>query len=66
MVMMSRKGPLPEADFYRPVLYKPLGICTPEAIEEPIDQACDTFLPRSKVVRANGKARTVLRTCRST
>ena len=33
MTMMSRKGLLPEADFYFPIPYEPLSICTPEAIE---------------------------------
>lgn len=33
MTMMSRKGLLPEADFFAPLPYEPLSICTPEAIE---------------------------------
>lgn len=33
MTMMSRKGLLPEADFFAPLPYEPLGICTPEAIQ---------------------------------
>lgn len=33
LTMMSRKGLLPEADFYCPIPYEPLDICTPEAIE---------------------------------
>jgi uncharacterized NAD(P)/FAD-binding protein YdhS len=33
MTMISRKGLLPEADFFHPVPYEPLSICTPEAIE---------------------------------
>jgi uncharacterized NAD(P)/FAD-binding protein YdhS len=33
MTMMSRKGLLPEADFYHPIPYEPLSICTAEAIE---------------------------------
>lgn len=33
MTMMSRKGLLPEADFYFPLPHAPLEICTPEAIE---------------------------------
>jgi len=33
MTMMSRKGLLPEADFFHPVPYEPLSIFTPEAIE---------------------------------
>jgi len=43
IVMMSRKGLLPEAD-YHPVPYEALAICTPQAIEALIDQACDTLL----------------------
>lgn len=34
MTMMSRKGLLPEADFFAPLPYEPLAICTPEAIED--------------------------------
>ena len=33
MTMMSRKGLLPEADFFAPLPYEPLAICTPEAME---------------------------------
>ncbi|WP_432769993.1 MAG: FAD-dependent oxidoreductase [Sphingopyxis sp.] len=33
MTMMSRKGLLPEADFFAPLPYEPLKICTPEAME---------------------------------
>jgi uncharacterized NAD(P)/FAD-binding protein YdhS len=33
ITMMSRKGLLPEADFYFPLPHTPLTICTPEAIE---------------------------------
>lgn len=33
MTMMSRKGLLPEADFFAPLPYEPLTICTPEAME---------------------------------
>ncbi|CAN5149838.1 FAD-NAD(P)-binding protein [soil metagenome] len=33
MTMMSRKGLLPEADFYFPLPHAPLSICTPEAID---------------------------------
>jgi uncharacterized NAD(P)/FAD-binding protein YdhS len=32
MTMMSRKGLLPEADFYAPLPYEPLAICNEEAI----------------------------------
>jgi uncharacterized NAD(P)/FAD-binding protein YdhS len=31
--LMSRKGVLPEADFYCPYPYLPLSICTPEAVD---------------------------------
>ncbi|KTE20058.1 FAD-dependent oxidoreductase [Sphingopyxis sp. H050] len=33
MTMMSRKGLLPEADFFAPLPYEPLTICTAEAME---------------------------------
>ncbi|MGA1804756.1 FAD/NAD(P)-binding protein [Rhizobium sp. HT1-10] len=33
ITMMSRKGLLPEADFYHPIPYLPLQICTEDAIE---------------------------------
>lgn len=33
MTMMSRKGLLPEADFFAPLPYETLSICTPEAME---------------------------------
>lgn len=33
MTMMSRKGLLPEADFFAPLPYEDLAICTPEAME---------------------------------
>jgi uncharacterized NAD(P)/FAD-binding protein YdhS len=32
LTMMSRKGLLPEADFFHPIPYEPLAICTEEAI----------------------------------
>jgi len=44
ITMMSRKGLLPEADFYHPVPYEPLAICTPEAIDRLIEEACPTLL----------------------
>ncbi len=34
ITMLSRKGILPEADFYHPIPYEPLAICTVEAIEK--------------------------------
>lgn len=33
MTMLSRKGLLPEADFYFPIPYEPLAICTDQAID---------------------------------
>ena len=47
IMMMSRKGLLPEADFYHPVPYEPLAICTPQAIEQLIDEHCEQLLDRS-------------------
>ncbi|TPG52244.1 FAD-dependent oxidoreductase [Sphingomonas glacialis] len=47
LTMISRKGLLPEADFFHPVPYEPLAICTPAAIERLIGQACDTLLEQS-------------------
>jgi len=47
ITMMSRKGLLPEADFYHPIPYEPLSICTPEAIEALIAADCDHLLDRS-------------------
>ncbi len=34
ITMFSRKGILPEADFYHPIPYEPLAICTAEAIDQ--------------------------------
>jgi uncharacterized NAD(P)/FAD-binding protein YdhS len=34
ITMFSRKGILPEADFYHPIPYEPLAICTAERIEQ--------------------------------
>ncbi len=44
LTMMSRKGLLPEADFYHPVPYEPLTICTPEAMERLIDKGGTAML----------------------
>ena len=44
ITMMSRKGLLPEADFFHPIPYEPLTICTPEAMERLIAEQCDTLL----------------------
>jgi uncharacterized NAD(P)/FAD-binding protein YdhS len=38
ITMFSRKGILPEADFYHPIPYEPLVICNTEAIEQLIAQ----------------------------
>lgn len=47
ITMMSRKGLLPEADFYHPVPYEPLSICTPKAIEALIATDCAHLLDRA-------------------
>lgn len=47
MAMMSRKGLLPEADFYHPVPYELLSMCTRQAIEHLIASACPELLERS-------------------
>jgi uncharacterized NAD(P)/FAD-binding protein YdhS len=44
MTMMSRKGLLPEADFYFPIPYEPLSICTPQAIEALVTSRESDFL----------------------
>jgi uncharacterized NAD(P)/FAD-binding protein YdhS len=37
LTMMSRKGLLPEADFFHPIPYEPLSICTKEAMQSLIE-----------------------------
>lgn len=37
LTMFSRKGLLPEADFYHPIPYEPLAVCTVQRMEELID-----------------------------
>jgi len=44
MTMMSRKGLLPEADFYAPLPYEPLSICTEEAITRLLASEDDNLL----------------------
>ena len=44
ITMMSRKGLLPEADFYFPLPHAPLTICTPQAIQALIDEGGDGLL----------------------
>jgi uncharacterized NAD(P)/FAD-binding protein YdhS len=47
ITMMSRKGLLPEADFYYPIPFEPLSICTTEAVAALIASADDALLERS-------------------
>lgn len=47
ITMMSRKGLLPEADFYYPIPFEALSTCTPEAIERLIAEDCAHLLDRS-------------------
>ncbi|MBW8444749.1 MAG: FAD/NAD(P)-binding protein [Arenimonas sp.] len=42
--LMSRKGMLPEADFYFPIPYAPLSICTDAAVDELIASGRDDLL----------------------
>lgn len=47
ITMMSRKGLLPEADFYAPIPYAPLQVCTAEAIEALIEDQDGELLDRA-------------------
>ncbi|WP_240047445.1 FAD/NAD(P)-binding protein [Sphingomonas panacisoli] len=47
ITMMSRKGLLPEADFFHPLPYEPLSACTPEAVERLIASGEDDLLDPS-------------------
>ncbi|HEX2590998.1 MAG TPA: FAD/NAD(P)-binding protein [Rhizomicrobium sp.] len=47
MTMLSRKGLLPEADFYGPLPYDPLSVCTPDAVEKLIAADEDNLLDRA-------------------
>lgn len=47
ITMLSRKGLLPEADFYHPLPYAPLAICTPEAVSALIEQGGADLLERA-------------------
>lgn len=47
LTMMSRKGLLPEADFYFPLPHAPLVICTPRAVAALIDQGGADLLDRT-------------------
>jgi uncharacterized NAD(P)/FAD-binding protein YdhS len=44
ITMMSRKGLLPEADFYCPIPYEPLSIFTEEQVERLIENKPDSLL----------------------
>ena len=44
LTMLSRKGLLPEADFYHPIPYEPLQICTEEAVQALIESKCSDLL----------------------
>lgn len=44
VVMMSRKGVLPEADFYCDIPYRPLAVCTAAAIDHLIATRRETLL----------------------
>jgi uncharacterized NAD(P)/FAD-binding protein YdhS len=46
LTMMSRKGLLPEADFYHPVPYEPLSFCTADAVDRLIAGPTDGLLDR--------------------
>lgn len=44
IALMSRKGMLPEADFYFPIPYAPLSICTDEAVDDLVASGRDDLL----------------------
>lgn len=44
LTMMSRKGVLPEADFYFEMPYRPLEICTAEAVDSLVETRNQTLL----------------------
>lgn len=47
LTMMSRKGLLPEADFYHPIPYEPLAICNRQAVERLIAEDTGDLLERA-------------------
>lgn len=47
ITMMSRKGLLPEADFYCPLPYEPLDIFSETALHEMVDQGSDQLLDKA-------------------
>ncbi|MBD8213395.1 FAD-NAD(P)-binding protein [Erwinia persicina] len=46
MVLMSRSGILPEADFYCPIPYEPLTVVTPDAIKQAVAAGSTGLLDR--------------------
>ena len=46
IVLMSRSGILPEADFYCPIPYEPLSVVTPDALEKAIAAGSEGLLDR--------------------
>jgi uncharacterized NAD(P)/FAD-binding protein YdhS len=50
MTMLSRKGLLPEADFYGPIPYEPLSVCTPAAMDELIASEDENLLDRAYIL----------------
>jgi len=52
IVLMSRSGILPEADFYCPIPYEPLSVCTPDAIAQAIEAGPDGLLDRAFALMA--------------
>jgi uncharacterized NAD(P)/FAD-binding protein YdhS len=50
MTMLSRKGLLPEADFYGPIPYEALSICTPAAMDDLIASDDASLLDRAYIL----------------
>ncbi|MGS3450543.1 FAD-NAD(P)-binding protein [Klebsiella electrica] len=46
IVLMSRAGILPEADFYCPIPYEPLAVVTPDALDKAIAAGAEGLLDR--------------------
>ncbi|HEX7855932.1 MAG TPA: FAD/NAD(P)-binding protein [Sphingobium sp.] len=47
ITMISRKGLLPEADFYFPIPYEPLAICTREAVQRLVEETDGDLLDKA-------------------
>jgi uncharacterized NAD(P)/FAD-binding protein YdhS len=47
ITMISRKGLLPEADFYFPIPYQPLTICTREAVAQLVEETDGDLLDKA-------------------